>query len=89
LFRFFALFRSSLTISKRLFEVKYFSGMNFTRVIFKTEDIVDAEITQSFFQRINGRCNVYFKIANSKALKVKIKHLNINDIKQIKIPSLN
>lgn len=89
LFRFFALFRSSLTISKRLFEVKYFSGMNFTRVIFKTEDIMDAEITQSFFQRINGRCNVYFKIANSKALKVKIKHLNINDIKQIKIPSLN
>ncbi len=84
LFRFFALFRSSLTFSDSLFEVKYFSGMNFTRVIFKVEDVVDFELTQSLFQQINGRCNVKIKVANAKALKVKIKHLNMKDAEKIK-----
>lgn len=88
-FRFFALFRSSLKFSDKLFEVKYFSGMNFTRIIFEAEDVVDFEITQSLFQRINGRCNVYFKIANSKAMKVRIKHIDIKEAVKIKIPSLN
>ncbi len=84
LFRFFALFRSSLTVSEKFFQVKYFSGMNFTRIIFKVEDVVNFEITQSLFQRINGRCNVFFTISNAKAIKVKIKHLNIKDAVKIK-----
>lgn len=84
LFRFFALFRSSLTVSAGFFQVKYFSGMNFTRIIFKAEDVVNFEITQSLFQIINGRCNVYFKVANAKAMKVRIKHLNIKDALKIK-----
>lgn len=84
LFRFFALFRSSLRFSKDFFEVKYFSGMNFTRIVFKAEDLMGSELTQSIFQRKNGRCNVKLCIANSKALKVKIKHLNLKDAEKIK-----
>lgn len=88
LFRFFALFRSSLKISEKFAEVKYFSGMNFTRVIFKAEDVVSSEVTQSIFQRVNGRCNVKFRIANTKSLVVKIKHLNKDDVYKLKFPPL-
>ena len=88
LFRFFALFRSSLSVSEKLIEVKYFSGMNFTRAVFKVEDVSGVEVTQSVFQKISGRCNVKIKIANTKALVVKIKHLNKKDVEKLKFPPL-
>ena len=88
LFRFFALFRSSLKILGEVIEVKYFSGMNFTRVIFKSEDVVGFEISQSVFQRFSGRCNVKFIIANAKSEKIKIKHINKNDAYKLKFPPL-
>lgn len=77
LFRTVALFRSSLTMWENFAEVKYFSGMNFTRTVFGLSDITSTEITQSLFQRISGRCNLYLKIGNTKALRVKIKHLKM------------
>lgn len=84
LFRFFALFRSSLKVSEEFYEVRYFSGMNFTKAVFKAEDVVSFEISQSLFQRIKGRCNLYFKISDVKAIKVKIKHLNMKDAQKIR-----
>ncbi|MBR3987709.1 MAG: hypothetical protein IKK10_00195 [Clostridia bacterium] len=88
LFRFFALFRSSVSISDKYTEVKYYSGMNFTRAVFKSEDITGFEITQSIFQQINGRCNIKIKIANTKTMTVRIKHLNKNDVLKLKFPPL-
>lgn len=84
LFRTVALFRSSLTVWEKFAEVRYFSGMNFTRYVFRLSDITSGEITQSIFQRINGRCSLIIRIGNTKALKVKIKHLRLQDIKKLK-----
>lgn len=80
LFRTVALYRSALSIWQDLAEVKYFSGMNFTRRVFKLRDVTYCEVSQSIFQRFSGRCNLILKIGNTKALKVRIKHLRICDL---------
>lgn len=82
LFRFFALFGSSLSFWQGFCQVKYFTGMNFTRSVFRLEDIRAFEITQSVFQQKSGRCNLKIKIGNAKAIKVKIKHLWLSDIEK-------
>lgn len=84
LFRVFALYRTSFKIKKGIGEVKYFSGMNFTRCVFKIDDVISFQTTRSLFQRINGRCNLIVQISNSRAIKVKIKHLNVEDILLLK-----
>lgn len=90
LFRTVALFRSSLTVWENFSQVRYFSGMNFTRTLFKLGDVTSSEITQSLFQRINGRCNLYLKIGNTKALRVKIKHLKKTEaLSFLRVPDLN
>lgn len=73
-FRILALYRSSLSIWNDFIEVKYFSGMNFTRSVFKIEDVTSFKITQSIFQRFSGRCNIQFLICNNRKTKIKIKH---------------
>lgn len=82
LFRTVALFRSSLTLWEDFAEVKYFSGMNFTRTVFKLKDVTSVEVSRSVFQLISGRCNLYIKIGNTKALRVKIKHLRLKDAEE-------
>lgn len=80
LFRTVALYRSSVSFWKDFIEVRYFSGMNFTRQIFKKEDIVSFEQSRSIFQRFSGRCNLIFKVGNTKAQRVKIKHIRQWDL---------
>ena len=75
LFRTVSLFRSSIAFCENFIEVRYFSGMNFTRTVFKRSEVIKTELSQSIFQRLSGRCNLIFTIGNSKALKVKIKHI--------------
>lgn len=82
LFRIFALYRSSLSLWQDFLEVKYFSGMNFTRSVFKVEDVISLRLTQSIFQRLSGRCNLEFLIKNNRKTKIKIKHIE-------KIPALS
>lgn len=84
LFRFFALLRSSLLVSENHLEIKYFSGMNFTRTLFTAENIASFELTQSIFQRISGRCNLKIKLKNALARKVMIKQLYLKDVIKIK-----
>lgn len=81
-FRFVAFFSASLSIWDNFAEIKYFSGMNFTRSVFRLKDIIGMEITQSVFQRKSGRCNLIIKIGNTKALKLKIKHLKLCDVEK-------
>lgn len=87
LFRTVAIYRSSLSLWKDFAEVRYFSGMNFTRTVFRLSDITSAEITQSIFQRLSGRCNLIVKIGNTKALKIRIKHLRRWDLQNLNINS--
>jgi len=84
LFRFFALYRSSLEIRDDVFEVKYFSGMNFTRVVFGLYDVTGFEISQSLFQKITDRCNIKITVANVMGEKIKIKHISLKDIEKLK-----
>lgn len=84
-FRIFAFHRSTLCIFEHFLDVKYFSGMNFTRYVINVENIIGSEITQSIFQRKSGRCNLYFYVANIRRLKVKIKHIRLKDLKNIDI----
>lgn len=82
-FRIFAFYRSNLCFFERFIEIRYFSGMNFTRCVVNVENVIGSEITQSVFQRKSGRCNLYFYIANVRRLKLKIKHLKIGQIENI------
>ncbi|MBQ8572875.1 MAG: hypothetical protein IJ451_05370 [Ruminococcus sp.] len=84
LFRTVALYRTSLCIWTDFAEVKYFSGMNFIRTVFRLSDVTSAQITQSIFQRFNGRCNLILRVGNSKALRIKIKHLRLKDLEKYK-----
>ena len=81
IFRVFAFYSSTLCFYENFIEIRYFSGMNFTRCVVNVENIIGSEITQSIFQRRSGRCNLYFYVANVRRLKLKIKHLRLRDIK--------
>ncbi len=83
MFRIFAFQHSSVSFFENFVEVRYFSGMNFTRCVINVENIIGFEITQSIFQRKSGRCNLYFYVANIKRLKVKIKHLKTSEVEYI------
>lgn len=82
-FRILAFHRSSVSFFENFVEVRYFSGMNFTRCVVNIENIIGVAFTQSIFQQKSGRCNLYFYVANIKSLRVKIKHLKITEVEHI------
>ena len=74
-FRIYGFFRSSITIWHNKCEIRYFSGMNFIRTVFRKDNITSAVLRQSVFQRVTDRCNIIITLRHTVPLKIKIKHL--------------
>ena len=83
-FRIYGFFRSSVTIWHNKCEIRYFSGMNFVRTIFKRENIISVTLSQNPFQRFSKRCNLIITLRHTAKLKVKIKHLEKNSADYIR-----
>ena len=83
IFRIFAFFRSSLYICGELWEISYFDRLNFTNTTFLEKNITSFTLSRSIIGRISGRCNLSVYLAHNKKLKVKIKHLDFEEVQKL------
>lgn len=83
-FRICGFFRSSITIWQDKCEIRYFSGMNFVRTIFRKENIISVTLSQNPFQLLSRRCNLKITLRHTKSLKLRIKHLEKNSADDIR-----
>lgn len=82
-FRILAYKHSGVSIYDKTIKLCYFNHLNLMTAIVKHSSITKVVITRSIFQRPFNKCHIIFYICDKKRLKVKIKHLNYNEVLKI------
>ncbi|MDD5923677.1 MAG: PH domain-containing protein [Clostridia bacterium] len=82
-FRLMAFGRASFSYGDEGITLTNYNGFSFNENLIPLKKLQKLDITQSIFQKINGRCNIIVYVYSENNMKLKIKQISLDSAKNI------